>query len=156
MIRHVYFDDLGPSTQDGPCTHGRREVEAVRQGSRAGRHVRRTTRMPLAVSRRVDDDRRLSVEAKRTFPRRRSQGILVLSFKRQPRAMSASCVFRALINCEKESGLARAIRIEKPEKICIRLGPCLFDGGPVPAVFREDDELDVIAVSRCELDRPIR
>src|SRR5215831_6044645 len=52
--------------------------------------------------------------------------------------------------------LTGAIRIEEPEKIGIGLGPRLFDGGPVSAVLREDDERDPIAESGGELDRPVR
>lgn len=56
----------------------------------------------------------------------------------------------------KEPGIARSIRIEKAQDICVAVAPAMLDCGAVSTVPFEYEQLDLWFILTCQLRSPVR
>jgi hypothetical protein len=93
--------------------------------------------MPLAASRTGSDESTRSRLAKKVLPTRRSNGILLSGFIRQPKANIGVLGFQRRAQVSEEVRVAGAIGVQEAEHLGIRLAPRLFNRRPVSTVLGE-------------------
>ena len=146
VIRHIHFHDSGALAQHRARAHSRRKVQPVREWIQAVQTGPSHNAHPAGGVAHARGGKNAQDGGKNEVPDSADERHLAVRV--QTATQNHIRVFRhgGLTQRREELRLAGSVGIQEPQQIRVGLSPSLFDGGAVPFVLREDDEIDGVCI----------